>query len=73
MIHWCFMANFFRQINFLVISTNSSDDHQDVHEQVDHVQVDVQGGKDVLLGAQGVLVTAAHHELGVVNDVQGEN
>ena len=65
---------FFRQINlFLVIAPHGSHNHQDVHEQVDHVQVDVQGGEDVLLGAEGVLVTAAHHKLSVVHDVQGEN
>ena len=59
--------------SFLVITPHGSNNHQDVHEQVDHVQVDVQSGEDVLLGAEGVLVTAAHHQLGVVHDVQGEN
>ena len=57
----------------LVITPNGSHNHQDVHEQVDHVQVDVQGGEDVFLGAEGVLVAAAHHQLGVIHDVQGEN
>ena len=64
---------FVKSIFFLVIAPHGSHNHQDVHEQVDHVQVDVQGGEDVLLGAEGVLVTAAHHKLGVVHDVQGEN
>ena len=83
-IHCCLMVKDFSQKSMtkgifssnqfsLVIAPYCSNNHQDVHEEVDHVQVDVQGGKDVLLGAEGVLVTTAHHQLGVVHDVQGEN
>lgn len=50
-----------------------ADDHEDVHEEVDHVQVDVEGGEDVLLGTQAILVLPAHHQLSVVNDVEGED
>lgn len=49
------------------------EDGQDVEEEVDDVQVEVEGGEDVLLGAEGVLVLAAHHELRVVHDVEREH
>ena len=35
-----------------LISATEPDDHEDVHEEVDDVQVDVQGGKDVFLGTK---------------------
>ena len=47
-----------------------TEDGEEIHEEVDDVQVEVQGGEDVLLGAEGVLVAPAHHQLGVVHDVQ---
>ena len=49
------------------------DDHEDVHEELDHVQVDVEGGEDVLLGGQRVLVLPAEHQLRVVDKVEGEH
>ena len=36
---------------------------EDVHEDVDDVHVDGEGGEDVLLGGDGVLVVAPHHHL----------
>ena len=45
------------------VSAAEADDHEDVHEEVDDVQVDVEGGEDVLLGAQAVLVLPTHHQL----------
>ena len=48
------------------VAAAEADDHEDVHEEVDHVQVDVEGGEDVLLGTQAVLVLPAHHQLGRV-------
>jgi len=55
------------------VSAAEADDHEDVHEEVDDVQVDVEGGEDVLLGAQAVLVLPTHHQLSVINDVKGED
>ena len=46
---------------------------QDVHEEVDDVQVEVQRGEHVLLGAERVLVAAPDHQLGVVHDVETED
>ena len=46
---------------------------EDVSEEVDDVQVDVEGGEDVFLRAESVLVLPPHHELGVVHDVQRED
>ena len=40
-----------------LISAAEPDDHEDVHEEVDDVQVDVQGGKDVLLGAESIKIS----------------
>ena len=48
------------------VAAAEADDHEDVHEEVDHVQVDVEGGEDVLLGTQAVLVLPTHHQLGRV-------
>ena len=50
-----------------------AEDGEDVHEQVDDVKVEVQGGEDVLLGAQGILMAPAYHQLGVVHDIQAES
>ena len=50
-----------------------AEDGEEIHEEVDDVQVEVEGGEDVLLGAEGVLVAPAHHQLGVVHDVQAAN
>ena len=40
-----------------------SNDSEDVEENVDDVEVDGDGGEDVLLGGDGVLVVAPHHHL----------
>ena len=60
-------------VSLLVSPTRYPDDEEDVPEEVDDVQVDVEGGKDVFLRTEGVLVFAAHHELCVVHDVQRED
>ena len=56
-----------------LIWSGPPDDHEDVHEELDHVEVDVEGGEDVLLGAERVLVLAAKHQLGVVHQVEAEH
>ena len=58
---------------FLCLAPAVAEDGEDVHEEVDDVQVEVEGGEDVLLGAEGVLVAPAHHQLGVVHDVEAED
>ena len=61
-------------VRLLVPATAGYADYEeDVPEEVDDVQVDVEGGEDVLLRAESVLVFAAHHELCVVHNVQGED
>ena len=55
------------------ITPSSSDNHEDVHEEVDDVEIDVESSEDVLLRTEGVLVLAPHHQLGVIHDVQGED
>lgn len=60
------------EVRGYLISIRRLDNAQDVDEQVDDVQVQVEGGKDVLLGRDGHLVSAAHHELRVVDEVQAE-
>lgn len=46
-----------RMVRRNLIPTAEPNDHEDVHEQVDHVQVDVQRSKDVFLRAeQGLLI-----------------
>ena len=55
---------------FLCLAPAVAEDGEDVHEEVDDVQVEVEGGKDVLLGAEGILVAPPHHQLRVVDDVQ---
>jgi len=43
--------------------TRTADQGQDIHEDVDDVQVEVEGSEDVLFGTDAVLVFAAHHQL----------
>ena len=50
-----------------------SNDAENIHEEVDDVQVEVEGGEHVLLGAERVLVAAPHHQLSVVDDVEAED
>ena len=54
-------------------SARYADNEENVSEEVDDVQVDVEGCEDVLLRTEGVLVFPAHHELSVVDDVKGED
>lgn len=51
---------------------HSSNDSEDVQEDVDDVKVQVQRCEDVLLGGEAVLVLATHHELSVVHEIEGE-
>ena len=39
-----------------LITATESHNHEDVHEEVDDVKVDVEGGKDVLLGAESTKI-----------------
>ena len=55
-----------------LVAANRPNDHEDVHEEVDDVQVEVECREHVLLGGEGVLVRSAHHQLGVVDDVEAE-
>ena len=59
--------------NFVQLIPATSKYEEDVEEEVDDVQVEVQGGEHVLLGAERVLVAAPNHQLGVVHDVQAES
>ena len=49
------------------------EDGEDVEEEVDDVQVEVEGGEDVLLRAEGVLVLPTQHDLRVVDQVERED
>ena len=51
----------------------STKDSKKIEEEVDDVQVEVEGGEDVLLGADGILVVTAEHDLGVVDDIKRED
>jgi len=57
----------------ILISPCSSNNHEDVHKEVDNVEINVESSEDVLLRAKGVLVLAPHHQLGVIHDVEGED
>ena len=57
----------------LISTTTYADNAEDISEEVDDVQVEVEGRKDVLLRAEGVLVLPSHHDLGVVDQVEGED
>ena len=45
-----------------LIPAAEPDDHEDVHEEVDDVQVDVQGSKDVFLRAETRFYCTHHSE-----------
>ena len=46
---------------------------EDVDKEVDNVQVDVESSEDVFLRAERVLVFPSHHQLGVVDEITGED
>ena len=46
--------------------SDGDDQPEEVHEDVDDVQVDGERGKDVLLGRDRILVVPAHHHLNIV-------
>ena len=68
-----FINIFFHRSIGRYLFLSSAKDGKEIKEEVDDVQVKVQGGEDVLLGTEGVLVVAAEHDLGVVDDVQRED
>lgn len=57
---------------WLRLTARQTDDAQDVHEDVDNVQVEIECGKDVFLGADRILVAAAQHQLRIVHEIHGE-
>ena len=57
----------------LISTTTYADNAEDISEEVDDVQVEVEGGENVLLGTERVLVFPAHHHLSVVDNVEGED
>lgn len=55
-----------------ILVSGGTNDGQNVQEDVDYIQVQVEGCEDVFLGGDAVLVLASHHQLGVVDQVEGE-
>ncbi len=53
----------------MVLVAGGPNDGEDEEEQVDDVQVEVEGGEDVLLRGQRVLVLPPEHHLRVEHDV----
>lgn len=45
---------------------------QNVEKNVDDVQVEVEGGKDVLFRGDGILVLPSQHQLRVEDEIDGE-
>lgn len=56
----------------LVLISRSSNDGENVDEDIDDVQVQVKGSEDVFFRGDGVLVFPAQHQLSVVDEVKGE-
>lgn len=54
------------------LTARVANDGEDVSEKIDHIQVDVEGGEDVFLRRDGVLVFAADHQLHVEHQVEAE-
>lgn len=53
--------------------TTTASNTKDVDEEVDNVEVQVEGGEDIfLIRRDGVLVFPAHHQLRVIHQVEGE-
>jgi len=53
-------------------SVGSAQNLQNIHKYVYHIHVEIEGGEYVLLGTYGEPMPAAHHELCVVNQVNGK-
>ena len=47
-------------------------DEEDVEKEVHDVQVDVERSEDVFLRTEGVGMISSHHQLGVVDQITGE-
>ena len=58
--------------NFVQLIPATSKYEEDVEEEVNDVQVDIEGSEDVFLRAERVGVCPPHHELSVVHKVAGE-
>ena len=67
------LLSWFFHIGESSVAPAVANNREDVHEEVNDVQVEVQGGEHVLLGAKWVLVAAPNHQLGVVHDVEAED
>ena len=56
----------------LLPSTPPAKDLKQVHEEVDDVEVEVEGGEDVLIRVVAILVPPTNDELRVVHNVERE-
>ena len=60
----------------LLIAAGTADDGEDKEEEVDDIEIEVEGSEDVFLRGDGVLVFASDHHLSVEHNVlqqTGEN
>lgn len=55
-----------------LIPTNQTDYPQDEQEEVDNIQVQIESGKDVFLGAKRVVVFSNQHDLSIKHNVRSE-
>jgi hypothetical protein len=62
-----------RGVGLSSLISRISNDLQKKEKQVDDIQVEVERGKDVLLGVESVLVPTPHHQLSVKDDVTRED
>ena len=53
----------------LLIAARTADDGEDEEEEVDNVEIEVEGSEDVFLRGDGVLVFPSDHHLSVEHNV----
>lgn len=59
-------------MNNIALFFGRSDNRQNIDEDIDNVQVQSDRSKNILFGTNRMLVSAAHHHLSVVDQVNTE-
>lgn len=54
------------------LGAGTSNNRENVHEDVDHIQVECEGCKHILFRRERILVASTNHELCVKNQIEGE-
>merc|ERR1719300_1907742 len=57
----------------ILVRSCSSNNHQNIHEELGDVKIEIESSKNVLFRTKRIFVLASQHQLSVINDVKREH